>query len=182
MRDGGRGRGFERREEASSSVNVGRFCLSGVTGIGNPFAFPRPLPVGIDGGVSRGLSDGGGVLDGGNGLLDTRSAASVRAFLGADSREGEDMPLSAGGVMGLGRLVRCRGGDDDKWGKLDDGSRGTLIRSSGDFGKGGEPKGDEDEARGIGGGFSRTGFDRSPGGVDVTNCVGNEGGRYSCGS
>lgn len=81
LRDGGRGLGFDRREEASRSVSVGTFGLRGVTGNGRPFAFPRPLLIVIGGGVSGGLSVGGGVLDGGNGLLDIRSPALVvRAF------------------------------------------------------------------------------------------------------
>lgn len=105
----------------------------------------------------------------------------MRAFFGAGSREGEDVSLSEGGVIGLMRLASCRGGDDVMLGMLDVGSSGTLIRSRGDFGRGGEGGGNELDAWGIGGGFSR-GFDRptSGGGVDVTRCVGNEGGRNDC--
>lgn len=69
LREGGRGRGFDLRDDASSSVSVGRLGLYGVTGndigTGKPFAFPRPLAVetrgvgvfcvmsGRDGGVLR---------------------------------------------------------------------------------------------------------------------------------
>jgi len=55
FRDGGRGRGFERREDAKSSVRVGNAWRSGVEGTGSPFALPRSLL--LD------LSNGGGVFD-----------------------------------------------------------------------------------------------------------------------
>lgn len=81
LRDGGRGLGFDRRDDASRSVSVGSGRL-GIVAIGTPLAFPSPLPadvcrVGVTGGVK-----GGGVEGGGGALKDGPGAAGlVRAFL-----------------------------------------------------------------------------------------------------
>lgn len=50
LREGGRGRGFERLDDANNSVNVGNAFRVGVVGTGNPFALPSPLALtGVDG-------------------------------------------------------------------------------------------------------------------------------------
>ena len=96
LRDGGRGRGFERREDARSSVSVGR-CRSGVEGTGRPFAFPRPLPEDTGrGGVLSGEVTCGGV-DGGGGALESRSCSgTMRGLFDGPARE----EPSDGGVRG----------------------------------------------------------------------------------
>lgn len=100
----------------------------------------------------------------------------MRAFFGADSRDGAATSLSVGGVMGLLRFRGCCRDDDAMSGRLDENARGTSIRSKEDFGKWGDADGVD--GRGIGGGFSRFGLSRCPGGgVDVARLIGNDGGR-----
>lgn len=84
MRDGGRGRGFERLEDARRSIITGNGWKFGVLGTGKPFAFPSPLP--LDTGVTGatfGDDDGGGV-DGGTGArpLEVGSCPVCNRFRG----------------------------------------------------------------------------------------------------
>lgn len=80
LREVGRGRGFDRREDARSSVNVGSPFALGVEGTGRPLALPRPLRTWGEGVRGR-LLDGGEVVGGAGALDSSGGDVSVHCFL-----------------------------------------------------------------------------------------------------
>ena len=114
LREGGRGRGFERLEVANKSVRVGKVFGFGVVGTGMPFALPSPLwrDTGVTGAVGK--EEMGEGVEGGGGAepLETGSCTaacgdtSVRGLLARGLRvaagDGEiPMRLSSGGSLPL---------------------------------------------------------------------------------
>ena len=187
LRDGGRGRGLDLREDARRAVRVGMCERTGVTGddtgIGEPLAFPRPL---ASDNRATGVLDGG--VTGGNAVFCATRASDLeplgefpptRAFFEGGLGETLGPAPSVGGVRG--RFVPRAFGDDVMLGRLEDEARGTSIRSSWDLGRCGDAEGDGN-TRGIGGGVCRGSVRpaRCGGGVDVIIWAGKDGGRYDC--
>ena len=79
LREGGRGRGFERREVASRSVRFGSGFEFRVEGTGMPFALPRPLwrDTGVTGAVGK--DEMGGGVEGGAGAEPLEAGSSTAA-------------------------------------------------------------------------------------------------------
>ena len=86
MREGGRGRGLERRDVANRSVRFGSGFEFGVVGTGMPFALPRPLwrDTGVTGAVGR--EEMGGGVEGGAGAEPLEAGSCTAACGGISVR------------------------------------------------------------------------------------------------
>lgn len=124
LRDGGRGRGLDLRDDASSSVSVGRGPRLGVDGTGRPLAFPRPWAEERRGGVIGGDVGNGGVVDGGAALESGSLGSSILALLDWPARA----DVSEGGVIGRARFA-TREGDKETGGRLEEEAIGWIIFS-----------------------------------------------------